>query len=100
MQYIIKRISLIEKLSYINIGTVSVYSLTDSNHCQCPTIVTVNIVFLTAVTRDGESRMTPFLQMRKLNIVVTGGFLKATHTQTFMPLLLEGLCSQDSMLSS
>lgn len=69
MQYIIKRISLIEKLPYINIGTVSFYSLTNSNHCQCPAIVTVNIFFLIAITRDRESRITPFLQKGKLSIV-------------------------------
>ena len=31
--------------------------------------------------------------MRKLNIVVATVFVKVTHRQTFMPLLLESLCS-------
>ena len=89
IQYTVKRILLME--SYLtNTGAASVFSLTDSNH---PTIVTVNIFFPTATTGDRESCIIPFVQMRKLNIVVTSVFVKVTYLQTFMPLLLESLCS-------
>lgn len=57
----------------------------------------MNIFFPTATTGDRESCIIPFVQKRKLDIVVTSVFVKVTHMQTFMPLLLESLRS--SLLS-
>lgn len=62
-----------------------------------PAVVT-GIIFPTATTWHRSS--CPFLHMKKLNIVVTGSFVKVTHAQTVTSLLLEGLCSFLHLLPS